>query len=109
MDASHRKARVAAALNDPQSSCGTTTACLLRRGGSQAGVRFAGGVMSAVLLDTINNAWCRSKCPARWKNSTPWCVQLEAGQMTALQGSAASVELSFRETRRIKVALGIRG
>ena len=34
--------------------------------------------------------------------------QLEAGQMSALQAIEAllSVELSFRETRRIKVALG---
>ena len=57
---------------------------------------------------TDNNAWCRSKMPCALEELDTVVRQLEGGQMSALQAIEAllSVELSFRETRRIKVALG---
>ena len=64
--------------------------------------------MSAVLLDTIQQRLVSLKMPCALEELDTVVRQLEAGQMSALQAIEAllSVELSFRETRRIKVALG---
>ena len=64
--------------------------------------------MSVAVLDTIRQRLVSLKMPCALEELDTVVRQLEAGQISALEAIEAllSVELSFREARRIKVALG---